>query len=75
MYEEFGPIVDHSTGNVQFRLFFPDNSKDILQYSRGGLPKIKEIYIPGTFNASAWNEKLAPKMSRKDHPNGFLYSY
>jgi hypothetical protein len=21
-----------------------------LQYGRGGLPKIKEIYIPGTFN-------------------------
>jgi hypothetical protein len=50
MYEKFGPIVDHSTGNVQFKLFFPDNSKDILQYGRGGLPKIKEIYIPGTFN-------------------------
>ncbi|MGK7898544.1 MAG: alpha-amylase family glycosyl hydrolase [Xenococcus sp. (in: cyanobacteria)] len=75
MYEEFGPIVDHSKGNVQFRLFFPDNSKDILQYSRGGLPKIKEIYIPGTFNASGWNEKLAPKMSLEDHPNGLLYTY
>ncbi len=75
MYDQFGPIVNHSTRSVQFRLFFPDSSKDILQYSRGGLPKIKEIYIPGTFNASGWDEKRAPKMSLEDHPSGLLYTY
>lgn len=30
MYDQFGPIVNHSTRSVQFRLFFPDSSKDIL---------------------------------------------
>ncbi|GCA94997.1 alpha-amylase family glycosyl hydrolase [Microcystis aeruginosa] len=75
MYERFGPIVDHSTRKVTFKLFFPDSSKDILQYSRGGLPKIKEIYVPGTFNAGGWDEKQAPKMSVEDHPSGILYTY
>ncbi|GAB1542828.1 alpha-amylase family glycosyl hydrolase [Scytonema sp. NUACC21] len=75
MYEKFGPVVNHSTGEVEFKLFFPDSSKDILQYGRGGLPKIKEIYIPGTFNDSGWNEKKAPQMSRENHPSGFLYTY
>lgn len=75
MYEQFGPIVDRSTGKVEFKLFFPDRSKDILQYGRGALPSIKEIYIPGTFNASGWDEKQAPQMSLEDHPNGFIYTY
>lgn len=75
MYEQFGPIVDHSTGKVEFKLFFPDSSKDILQYGRGGLPKIQEIYIPGTFNASGWDEKQAPKMSLEEHSSGLLYTY
>ncbi len=75
MYEQFGPIVDHSTRKVTFKLFFPDSSKNILQYSRGGLPKIKEIYVPGTFNTGGWDEKQAPKMSVEDHPSGILYTY
>ena len=54
MYEQFGPVVDHSTRTFQFRLFFPDNTKDVLQYSRGGLPRIEEISIPGTFHSGGW---------------------
>jgi len=75
MYEQFGPIVDHVTRKVEFKLFFPDNSKDILQFVRGGLPKITEIRIPGTFNATNWDEKLAPIMTLEDHPSGLLYTY
>jgi 1,4-alpha-glucan branching enzyme len=75
MYEQYGPIVDHVTRKVEFRLFFPDNSKDILQFVRGGLPKITEIRIPGTFNATGWDEKLAPAMTLEDHPSGLLYVY
>ncbi len=75
MYELFGPIVEHSTRSVTFKLFFPDTSKEILQYGRGGLPKIKEIYIPGTFNAGGWDEKQAPKMTAETHPSGILYTY
>jgi pullulanase len=75
MYEQFGPVIDHATGTVEFKLFFPDNAKDILQYGRGGLPQIQEIRIPGTFNASGWDEKLAPKMALQDHPSGWLYTY
>jgi pullulanase len=75
MYEQFGPIVNHSTRTVEFRLFFPDNTKDIMQYSRGGLPRIKEIRIPGTFNSSGWDEDLAPKMTLQSHSSGLLYTY
>jgi pullulanase len=75
MYEQFGSTVDHVTRKVEFKLFFPDNSKDILQFVRGGLPKITEIRIPGTFNATNWDEKLAPIMTIEDHPSGLLYTY
>ena len=75
MYEQFGPIVDHAAGSVQFKLFFPDNSKDLLQYGRGGLPKIKEIRIPGTFNDSGWDQTQAPIMNQEEHPSGILYTH
>lgn len=75
MYEQFGPIVNHNTRSVLFKLFFPDSSKDTLQYGRGSLPKIKEIRIPGTFNASKWEVAQAPKMTLQDHPKGLLYTF
>lgn len=83
-YQEFGPkveySVEHSIGKVEFKLFFPDSLKDSSQYSRDGrpndgLPNIEEIYIPGTFNASEWDKKQAPRMTLKEHDRGLLYTY
>jgi pullulanase len=45
MYEQFGAVIDQD--KVEFKLFFPDNSVDPAQYTRGGLPKIKEIRVRG----------------------------
>lgn len=75
MYEQFGPIVNHGSRSVKFKLFFPDSSKDVLQYGRGSLPKIKEIRIPGTFNASQWDVAQAPRMTLEDHPKGLLFTF
>jgi 1,4-alpha-glucan branching enzyme len=74
-YQDFGPRVNHDTREVCFRLFFPDNTKDILQFGRGGLPKIKEISIPGTYLSTGWDEKQAPKMVLKEHASGLLYEH
>lgn len=74
-YQDFGPRVNHDTREVCFRLFFPDSSRDILQYGRGGLPNIKEIAIPGTYTPSQWDASLAPRMTRKEHESGLLYEY
>ncbi len=75
MYEQFGPVVNHATRSVKFNLFFPDSSKDVLQYGRGGLPRIKEVRIPGTFNASQWDVAQAPRMTLEEHPKGLLYTF
>jgi hypothetical protein len=51
MYESFGAVV---TGKqVEFRVFFPDNSLDPSQFQpgRGGLPQIKEIRVVDTFQS------------------------
>ena len=74
-YQDFGPRVNHETREVCFQLFFPDNTKDILQFGRGGLPRIKEIFIPGTYLSTGWDEKQAPKMILKEHGSGLLYEH
>ena len=75
MYETFGPVVDHHSGQVTFRLFFPDSTRDIMQYGRGGSPRIAEIAIPGTFHGGGWDPALAPRMVAQDHPQGLLYTH
>jgi pullulanase len=77
MYETFGPVV---TGNtVEFRLFFPDNTRDPSQYTRGGSPRIQRIQIAGDFQTriggNNWDYRNAPEMVRNEHPNGWLYAY
>jgi len=73
MYEEFGAKVE---GNkVTFRLFFPDRAKDPSQYTTGGLPNIKKIQIPGSFQTTNWDLNTAPEMRIEDHPKGILYTF
>jgi pullulanase len=85
MYESFGAVV---TGKqVEFRVFFPDNSLDPSQYQpgRGGLPQIKEIRVVGTFQSQIGGKNFDPqsapvmKKSRFNdpvggNPIGWLYS-
>jgi pullulanase len=49
MYEQFGAVIDQD--KVEFKFFFPDNTRDPMQYVRGGLPKIKEIRVRGDFQS------------------------
>ncbi len=75
MYESFGAVVEGDS--VEFRLFFPDNAVDPGQYVRGGLPRIREIRVPGDFQSRLggrdWELATAPVMVREPHPNGWLY--
>lgn len=73
MYETFGPAADHVAGAITFRLFFPDSSRDILQYGRGGLPKIRAIAVAGTFHAGGWDPAQALPMALLPHERGLLY--
>jgi 1,4-alpha-glucan branching enzyme len=76
MYEQFGAVV-HQDNKVEFKLFFPDNSKDPTEYVRGGLPYIKEIRVRGDFQAQTggqnWELATAPVMTKTAHPKGWLY--
>ena len=77
MYEGFGAVVtDHA---VEFKLFFPDASRDPNQYTRGGLPRIKRIQVTGDFQprigSAAWDLARAPEMTVSDHPSGVLYTF
>lgn len=72
MYETFGAVVVDP--DVEFRLFFPDAAKDPSQYQNGGLPRITEIRVTGTFQATPWDLQTAPLMTPTDHPSGVLYS-
>ena len=77
MYETFGAVVnDH---RVEFRLFFPDVTKDPSQYSAGGLPRIQQIQVTGDFQhhltAADWDLSNAPELMRHDHPKGWLYTF
>jgi len=47
MYERFGPIVDQND-KVEFKLFFPDNTKDPSQYVRGGFPPSRRFELEET---------------------------
>ena len=77
MYEQFGAVVDQNN-KVEFKLFFPDNTKDPGQYVRVGLPRIKEIRVRGDFQAQIggqnWELASAPVMTKTDHPKGWLYT-
>jgi pullulanase len=77
MYEQFRPVVDQN-GKVEFKLFFPDNTKDPSQYVRGGLSRIKEIRVRGDFQSQIggqnWELATAPVMTKADHPKGWLYA-
>ena len=77
MYERFGAAVtDHA---VEFRLFFPDKTRDPSQYVNGGLPKIEKIQVTGDFQSRLgqqdWDYLAAPSLTKNGHSKGWLYTY
>jgi len=55
MYEQFGGRVDQQTKGVTFRLFIPDHVKAPLQYEGGGLPRITDVFVVGSFQEPKWD--------------------
>jgi hypothetical protein len=86
MSEHFGAWQvgnDPNQGAVEFKLFFPDRSKDSSQYEdKGGTygdPQIASIQVVGDFQAKlgqpAWDIGQAPKMQKVAHPKGWVWTY
>ncbi|HEX8184019.1 MAG TPA: alpha-amylase family glycosyl hydrolase, partial [Blastocatellia bacterium] len=94
MAEKFGSWQaggDAAVGQVEFKIFFPDRSKDSSQYeavrkdSAGepvpdfGDPKIASIQVAGSFqkhlSQSDWDFEAAPSLIKKDHPKGWLWAF
>jgi pullulanase len=72
VYEQFGAVV---TGRaVEFKLFFPDNTKDPDQYVTGGPPRIARLQVAGDFQATPWDLATAPDLTLADDPSGWLYT-
>jgi pullulanase len=81
MYEQFGAQVDQIAKTVTFKLFFPDDRKAPNQYEGGGLPRIRDVSVVGTFQNPAWDTSHPITMTRTDYSDpvdrlmkGFLYS-
>jgi 1,4-alpha-glucan branching enzyme len=86
MSEHFGAWQfgnNPNQGAVEFKLFFPDRSKDSSQYKdRGktyGDPQIASIQVVGDFQAKlgqpTWDIGQAPKMQKVAHPKGWVWTY
>ena len=80
---------DRQRDQVEFKLFFPDRSKDATQYEAApedghaaadyGDPQIVSIQVAGTFQAQLghknWDFAAAPAMTREPHPKGWVWRY
>ncbi|EKV01575.1 1,4-alpha-glucan branching enzyme [Leptolyngbya sp. PCC 7375] len=86
MSERFGAWQvgnDPSQGAAEFKLFFPNRSKDASQYEdKGGTygdPQITSIQVVGDFQAqlgqSPWDIGQAPQMQKAAHSKGWVWSY
>jgi 1,4-alpha-glucan branching enzyme len=92
MSEKFGawPVSNIGQQNqVEFKLFFPDRSKDSTQYesaredehatSHYGDPQIASIQVAGTFQARLgqknWDFAAAPKLIEEPHAKGWVWRY
>lgn len=88
MQERFGAWQVGSNpkkGQVEFKIFFPDNSVDPSQYDTGskpagyGDPQITSIQVIGDFQTAlgqmAWDKTTAPQMTQNIHTKGKVWSY
>lgn len=80
MYENFG-FTRSPAGDQSIMLFVPDNSVDATQYIRGGASHIASVGIVSDFQhlvtpgSTDWDPAGALKMTRTDHPSGYLFVY
>jgi glycosidase len=82
MYEQFGGRVDQQTKSVTFRLFIPDHVKAPLQYEGGGLPRITDVFVVGSFQQPKWDLSAPVRMTAADYHDrptslvkGVVYSH
>lgn len=92
MSEKFGawPVgSDRQRDQAEFKLFFPDRTKDFTQYQAApedgrvvadyGDPQIVSIQVAGTFQAHLgqknWDFAAAPLLTREPHPKGWQWRY
>ncbi len=92
MSEKFGawPVgSDRQQDQVEFKLFFPDRSKDPAQYEAApedghvaahyGDPQIASVQVAGTFQSSLgqtdWDFAAAPALIKEPHPKGWVWRY
>lgn len=78
MYESFSSIVDKTSKKVTFTLFYPDSSIAPDQYEGGGLPRIKDAFVIGSFQKTLnkkWDKKNPIKMKSATYPKGIIYTF
>jgi pullulanase len=85
MYEQFGGLVDQQKKTVTFKLFVPDGERAPYQYEGGGPPRLKEVFVVGSFQdppTRQWNLNAPIPMSPADYSDpqdgllkGLVYSY
>src|SRR2546429_470045 len=73
MYEKFGGLVNQNTRKVTFKLFLPDHEKAPFQYEGGGLPRITDVFVVGSFQDPAtrqWDLAAPVRMIASDYRDG-----
>ncbi|SRR6266508_3843051 len=94
MAERFGAwqVGTHADrGQVEFKLFFPDRTRDAAQYeptrldelgqavAQFGDPHIAAIQVAGDFQAHLgqrnWDVATAPALHKEEHANGWVWRY
>src|SRR2546425_2372709 len=82
MYEQFGGLVDQQTKTVSFKLFVPDHEKAPSQYEGGGLPRITDVFVVGSFQKPRWDLNAPIRMAAVDYRDpasglvkGVVYSH
>ena len=84
MYERFGGLVDQTSKTIDFQLFIPDGERAPFQYEGGGLPRITQVFVVGTFQdpmnrqwdlANPIPMAIADCFDPPGQLKGFVYSY
>jgi pullulanase len=85
MYEEFGAKQVDGTASAEFKLFVPDNTLAPFQFSAGGLPRLRGVFVVGNFQQQMgeinWTASDATRMRKGLYENksgqalGWVYSW
>jgi len=85
VYEQFGGLVDQTAKTVTFKLFVPDGERAPYQYEGGGLPRLTDVFVVGSFQKAGtreWDLSAPIRMVRSDYVDpasgllkGWVYSF